>query len=144
MASLRDIETAILQRLSLLRSGAAGAFRSVGGLAGRSAARVVEHLRHQRKPAVLVRYGVRKRTSTGLSVQWEFYVAVEGLRGAEEARLGADGVVGMHALLDLMRENLDGTRLPCGVRLGFVNEAAVADDGRLLVFQQTYEVEDGG
>jgi hypothetical protein len=142
MTALADIETALLQRLSMLRNGTAGAFKTIDGLAGHSMTRLMEHLQRQRKPSLVVRYLGRKATSSQGRPQFLIYVAVEGLRGSDEARVGGDGVPGVHSLLDLVRGDLDGTTLLCGVRLTFVNEAAVADDERWLVFQQTYDVEE--
>jgi len=142
MKALADIESALLQRLSMLRIGTAGAFKTIDALAGITGSRVLDHLRRRPKPAVLVRYGGRKRTSSGQPVQFSLHVASESLRGAGEARTGGDDVSGMHPLLDLLREALDGTTLLCGCRLALVTESAVADDDRAAVFQQTYEVEE--
>ncbi len=144
MTALADIENALLQRLSMLRVGTAEAFKTIDGLAGTGTTRLMAWLRRRPKPAALVRYAGRKRTSTGQAVQLSLYVAAEGLRGDGEARIGGDDVNGMHPLLDLLREALDGATLLCGCRLGLVSESAVADDDRIVVFQQTYEVEGVG
>jgi hypothetical protein len=142
MTQLVDIETALLHRLSMLRAGAAGAFKTIDGLAGHGMTRLMEHLQRQRKPSLVVRYAGRKATSSHARPQLLLYMAVEGARGNDEARVGGEGVSGMHALLDLVRGDLDGTMLLCGVRLTFVGEAPVADDDRWLVFQQTYDVQE--
>ena len=141
---MADIESALLQRLSMLRVGTAEAFKTVDGLAGTGTTRLMACLRRRPKPAVLVRYAGRKRGSTGRPVRLSLYVAAESLRGGGEARIGGDDVNGMHALLDLVRGALDGATLLCGCRLALVDESAVADDDRMVVFRQTYEVEGAG
>lgn len=143
MTALADIEGVLLHRLSLLRLGATGAFKTIDGFAGQGKARVVDHLRRRRKPAVLVSYGGRKRTSSGEPLQFSLFVATESLRGAGEPRTGGDDAVGMHRLLDLVRGSLDGTTLPCGMALALVGEGHRVDDDRLVVFEQRYEIEEG-
>jgi hypothetical protein len=142
MTALADIESALMQRLSMLRTGTAGAFKTIEGLGGQSKARATECLQARRKPAAVVRYAGRKVSSSGEQTEFTIYVACESLRGSGEARTGGDGVLGMHPLLDLARGNLDGTALLCGCGLTLVSESAVSDDDRMLVFQQTYRIEE--
>lgn len=142
MNGLSDIESALLNRLSMLRLGVQGAPATVDGLACASKTRVMTHLRSLRKPAAVVSYAGQKTSSAGRNVLFSVHMACESLRGDGEARTGGDDVVGMHSLLDLIRQNLDGTRLPCGSMLSLVSESAVSDDDRLIVFQQTYAVEE--
>jgi len=142
MTALMDIEIALVQRVSMLRLGTAGAFKTIDGLAGPGTSRVVEHVGGRLKPAALVRYLGRKRGSSGEPVRVSLFVACEGLRGGGEARIGGDGVAGVHRLLDLLRGALDETTLLCGCRLAFWSEEAVVADGRVIVFEQTYTVEE--
>lgn len=140
MTGLADIESALLQRLSMLRLGTAAAFLSIEGLASTVKSRVLSHLRARRKPAAAISYDGQKASSSGRPVLFSLFIACESLRGGDEARTGGTGVVGMHGLLDLLRANLDGTTLLCGCGLSLINEALVSDDDRLIVFRQTYEV----
>ncbi len=142
MTALMDIEIALVQRVSMLRLGTAGAFKTIDGLAGPGTSRVVEHVGGRLKPAALVRYLGRKRGSSGEPACVSLFVVCESLRGGGEARTGGDGVTGAHQLLDLLRGALDGTTLLCGCRLAFSSEEAVAADDRVVVFQQTYTVEE--
>ena len=143
MRALADIEGMLLHRLSLLRLGPADAFETIDGFAGQGKARVVEDLRRRRKPAALVSYAGRTRTSSGESFRFSLFVATESLRGIGEPRTGGEGVLGMHRLLDLVRGSLDGTTLPCGVGLTLISEAHLVDDDRFVVFEQKYEIEEG-
>lgn len=142
MTALMDIEIALVQRLSMLRLGTAGAFKTIDGLAGPGTSRVVDYVSGRLKPAALIRYLGRKRGSSGEPALVSFFVACESLRGGGEARTGGEGVAGAHRLLDLLRGALDGTTLLCGCRLAFSSEGAVVADDRVAVFQQTYEVEE--
>ncbi|MBN1344514.1 MAG: hypothetical protein JXQ73_17625 [Phycisphaerae bacterium] len=142
MTALSDIEVALLQRLSTLRIGAHGAFRSVDGLVGASKQRVLAHLSRQRMPAVLACYEGRKVSSGGTSIRVCLYVATESLRGGREARTGGPGVLGIHALLDCLRGALDQATLLGGCRLSLASEGSVAGDDRTAVYEQIYAVEE--
>jgi len=142
MGGLRELEVAILQRLSLLRCGAAGAFRDLVGDAGSGTGRLLEAMAHRSKPAGMLRYAGRRSVAGRPVVEFVLYVGVEGLRGGQEARLGGTGVVGAHPLLDLVRVSLDGCIPLTGHRLRFTSETCVAGDERTVVYQQTYQVEE--
>ncbi len=139
--TLADIEREVLHRISLMRVGTAAAARGLDGVMAKKVDRVMEHVRDLPKPAVLIRQDGMRRGKTGHEHAITLVVACEGLRSAGEARRGGDGVVGMQALLDLLRQSLDGAELPCAARLIFEVEAPLVDDDRLLVFAQTYAVE---
>lgn len=142
--TLADIEREVLHRISLLRVGTAAAAKGLDGVTAKKVDRVVEHVRDLPKPAVLVRQDGIRRAKGGDERAVTLVVACEGLRSSGEARIGGEGVVGMQSLLDLLRQTLDGAELPCAARLVFDSESPLADDDRLLVFAQTYAVEELG
>jgi hypothetical protein len=142
MMGLGDVERSLLHRLSLLRIGTARAFRSMSGAAEPSASRLADSLRGRRQPAVVVRYDGRRAAGSQEGMRFSLFVACEGLRGGSEARMGGDGVPGIHCLLDLLRGGLSRTLLSVGCRMTFVGEAIVHEDDRLIVAQQTYDLEE--
>jgi len=135
MSQLSDLESAIRASLSAIELEGTAVFADVAGFGGAFGRSAGEFLRRLRKPAAVVGY-VQQRGRDGQG--WAVVIADQGLRGAGEARLGSDDVIGIFELVGLVRSALDGGVLSSGDRLRLVEERLLEADDRAVICQQLY------
>lgn len=142
MAELIDVENALISAVEAIEINASPAFKTVKGFNAARDRAVEEAIRREVKPAAYVTYDGRYSDIQDNffhgHLMYSVYVAADGLRGGDEARIGAFGVIGAFDLMSEVTQAIVSAQILPTYLVTFRYEYIAAADDTFMLMRQAY------
>lgn len=144
MAELVDVENALIAAVAAVEINSVEVFKAVKGFNVPRDNAVEEAIRREVKPAAYVTYDgrysdVQDNFYHG-QLMYSVYLAVDGHRGGDEARLGAFGTIGAFDLMSALTNTVVSVEILSGYLVTFRYEYIAAADDTFMLMRQAYIV----